>query len=303
MKLTANGLQIEIDVQGPQQGDPLLLIMGLGMPLIGWPEELVAELVGRGFRVIRFDNRDAGLSQGFEAAGVPNLVAASLRYLLRLRVRTPYTLADMAADALGVLDVLGLHSAHVCGASMGGMIAQHIAASQPDRVKSLTLIMTTSGARQLPQARLPVQRALIKRAKSRALPDVVAHLERLLLIIGSPLYRPDPARQRQRLQAMVRRAWRPDGTARQLVAVVADGDRSMLLGNIRAPTRIIHGQADPLVPVAAAHDLQRKIAGAATDIIPGMGHDLPLALLPRIAAGIAANAAKVSSAAPPTAAV
>ena len=302
MKVSANGLQLEIDVQGPQDGEPLLLIMGLGMPLVGWPEELVADLTGRGFRVIRLDNRDAGLSQGFEAAGVPNLVAASLRYLMRLRLHPPYTLADMAADALAVLDVLGIHSAHVCGASMGGMIAQHIAASRPDRVKSLTLIMTTSGARNLPQARMPVQRALIKRAKSRAVPDVVAHLERLLLIIGSPLYRPDPARQRQRLEAMVRRAWRPDGTARQLVAVAADGDRSAMLGSIRAPTRIIHGQADPLVPVAAAHDLQRKIAGSVADIISGMGHDLPLALLPRIAAGIAASAAQAPGAARPTAA-
>ena len=301
MKVSANGLQLEIDVQGPQHGEPLLLIMGLGMPLVGWPEELVADLTGRGFRVIRFDNRDAGLSQGFEAAGVPNLVAASLRYLMRLRLHPPYTLADMAADALAVLDALGIHSAHVCGASMGGMIAQHLAASHPDRVKSLTLIMTTSGARQLPQARLPVQQALIKRAKSRAVPDVVAHLERLLQIIGSPLYRPDPARQRQRLEAMVRRAWRPDGTARQLIAVAADGDRSALLASIRAPTRIIHGQADPLVPVAAAHDLQRKINGAAADIISGMGHDLPLALLPRIAAGIAANAAQAPGAALPTA--
>ena len=301
MKVSANGLQLEIDVQGPQHGDPLLLIMGLGMPLVGWPEELVADLTGRGFRVIRLDNRDAGLSQGFEAAGVPNLVAASLRYLMRLRLHPPYTLADMAADALAVLDVLGIHSAHVCGASMGGMIAQHIAASRPDRVKSLTLIMTTSGARNLPQARMPVQRALIKRAKSRAVPDVVAHLERLLLSIGSPLYRPDPARQRQRLEAMVRRAWRPDGTARQLVAVAADGDRSAMLGSIRAPTRIIHGQADPLVPVAAAHDLQRKITGAVADIISGMGHDLPLALLPRIAAGVASNAARLPGAVPPPA--
>ncbi len=289
--IRANGLAIQVDVQGPPQGQPLLLIMGLGMPLVGWPEELVADLVARGFRVIRFDNRDAGLSQGFETHGVPSLVRASLRYMLRLQVHAPYSLADMAADALGVLDALGVHRAHVCGASMGGMIAQHLAARHPDRVRSLTLIMTTSGARHLPSPKLAVRQALLARPRSQAVPDVVAHLERLLQVIGSPMYRPDPAHQRHRLEAMVRRAWRPDGTARQLLAIAADGDRSALLGRIRAPTRVIHGAADPLVPVAAAHDLVAKIAGAVADVLPGMGHDLPLALLPRLADAIAAAAA------------
>ena len=290
MKLLANGLQIEVDLQGPPQGEPLLLIMGLGMPLLGWPEELVADLTGRGFRVIRFDNRDIGLSQGFERLGVPSLARASLRYMLRLRVHAPYSLADMASDALGVLDALGIASAHVCGASMGGMIAQHIAAKSPERVRSLMLIMTTSGARHLPQPRLAVRRALLQRPASAALPDVVAHLERLLKIIGSPLYLPDPARQRQRLTAMIQRAWRPDGSARQLLAIAADGDRTPLLGRIQARTRVLHGQADALVPVAAAADLQAKIPGAVLYIVPGMGHDLPLALLPRIAGAIAETA-------------
>jgi pimeloyl-ACP methyl ester carboxylesterase len=291
MKISSNGLQIEIDVQGSPEAEPLLLIMGLGMPLVGWPEDLVTDLVRRGFRVIRLDNRDVGLSQGFESSGAPNLMSASLRYMLRLRVPSAYRLADMAKDALGVLDALGVPRAHVCGASMGGMIAQHLAADHPERVKSLTLLMTTSGSRQLPQARMAVRQALLKRPRSRAVPDVVAHLEGLMQVIGSPLYRPDPALQRHRLEAMVRRAWRPDGTARQLLAVAADGDRSAMLGRIRAPTLIIHGQADPLVPVAAAHDLQHKIAGATVDIISGMGHDLPAALLTRLAADIAANAA------------
>ena len=289
MHVTANRLQIEIDVQGPADGPPLLLIMGLGMPLVGWPEELVALLVQRGIRVIRLDNRDAGLSQGFEAFGVPSLTAASLRYLLHLRVPCAYTLADMAADALGVLDVLGIASAHVCGASMGGMIAQHLAAMHPQRVKSLALIMTTSGNRRLPQPRFAVRQALLKRPASQQVDAVVAHLEGLLRVIGSPAYPADPLQQHQRLTAMVRRAWRPDGTVRQLLAVAADGDRSALLGRIRAPTRIIHGQADPLVPVAAAHDLQRKIGGASVEIIPGMGHDLPQALLPRLATVLAGH--------------
>lgn len=297
MQVRANGLRLEVEVQGPPQGEPLLLIMGLGMPLLGWPDELVADLAARGFRVVRFDNRDTGLSQGFEQHGVPSLLRASLRYALRLGVRSPYTLADMAADAAGVLDALGLASAHVAGASMGGMIAQHLAAGWPERVRSLTLVMTSAGARELPQPRLAVRQALLARPRSDAVPDVVEHLVRLLHRIGSPRYRPDPALLRHRLEAMVRRAWRPDGTARQLLAVAADGDRSALLGRIGAPVTVVHGADDPLVPVAAAHDLLRKLPGALADIVPGMGHDLPTALLPRLAAAIAGNAARARPAA------
>lgn len=292
MKVAANGVQIEVDIQGPVDGDPLLLIMGLGMQLIGWPDELVDMLVQRGFRVIRHDNRDVGLSQGFDKLGVPNVVAAALRHRLRLRVRAPYQLADMAADALGVLDALGIQRAHICGASMGGMIAQHIAAKHPLRVRSLTLIMTSSGARNLPQARLSAQRALMSRPQAGDSDAYMAHMAGVLKIIGSPDYPPDPQRLQQRLMASYKRAYRPAGTARQLVAVVADGDRSPLLRHITAPTRVIHGAVDPLVPVHAAHDLVQKISGAEADIVPGMGHDMPLPLIPRVAEGIAKNAAR-----------
>ena len=292
MKVIANGVEIEVDVQGPEHGEPLLLIMGLGMQLIGWPDELVQMLVARGFRVIRHDNRDVGLSQGFDRLGVPNVVAAALRHRLRLQVRAPYQLADMAADALGVLDALGIARAHVCGASMGGMIAQHMAAKHPLRVKSLTLIMTSSGARNLPQARLAAQRALLSRPQAGDPKAYMAHMAKVLGVIGSPDYPPDPLRLQQRLHASYTRAYRPAGTARQLVAVVADGDRSPLLRHITASTRVIHGAVDPLVPVDAAHDLVRKIAGAEADIVPGMGHDLPLPLLGRVAEGISHNASR-----------
>ncbi|MDE2146575.1 MAG: alpha/beta fold hydrolase [Burkholderiales bacterium] len=290
MRIVARGVAIEVDDQGPPGGEPLLMIMGLGMPLVAWPQELVQGLVTRGFRVLRLDNRDAGLSQRFDERGVPNLATAALRHWLHLPVRAPYRLADMAADALGVLDVLGIARAHVCGASMGGMIAQHLVAAHPERVRSLTLVMTTSGARRLPQPTWAVQRALLARPASPALDDVVAHLQRMLAIIGSPAYPADPDWQRSRLRAMVARGWHPAGTARQLVAVAADGDRTPLLARITAPTCVIHGQADPLVPVAAGHDLAARIAGATADFVPGMGHDLPLQLLPRIEADIAANA-------------
>ena len=294
MKISANGLSIEVDDQGLQGGEPVLLIMGLGMQLLGWPDELVQKLVTRGFRVIRFDNRDIGLSQGFDHLGVPSVPMAAIRYALHLPVKAPYRIADMAEDACGVLDALGIASAHVCGASMGGMIAQHLAVRHPRRVRSLTLLMTTSGSRKLPQAQARVRRALLARPRSNQPADVVAHLEKLLGVIGSPAWPPEPQALRERLDRMVRRAWRPAGTVRQLVAVVADGDRSPMLSGIAAPTRVIHGEADPLVPPEAGRDLARRIAGAELDLVQGMGHDLPQQVLDRLADGIATNAARAT---------
>ncbi len=290
MRIAAGGIGIEVDDSGLPDGEPLLMIMGLGMQLTGWPDDLVQLLVTRGFRVLRFDNRDIGLSQYFDHLGVPNLPWVGVRHALDLPVRAPYSLADMAADSLGVLDALGIAQAHVCGASMGGMIAQHLAARYPQRLKSLTLMMTTSGSPRLPQPGLRVRRALLSRPRSAAPQDVAVHLSHVLRVIGSPAYPPDEAALHQRLVANAQRAYHPAGAARQIVAVVADGDRSALLPRIQARCCIIHGEADPLVPVAAGRDLHARIAGARADFIPGMGHDLPAQLLPRFADSIVANA-------------
>lgn len=293
MQIATNGIHLEIDDQGRTGGEPVLLVMGLGMQLFAWPDALVRDLTGRGLRVIRVDNRDAGLSTRFSHAGVPSLMLASLRYALRRPVPSPYTLADMARDCVGVLDALGLPRAHVVGASMGGMIAQHLAASHAPRVSSATLIMTSSGARHLPSPRGEVRRLLLRPVPPGA-PEaaIVSHLERLWHTIGSPAYRPAPEALRERLQTAVRRSWRPDGTARQLLAIAADAGRPALLRRIDRPVHLIHGADDPLIPVAHAHDLRSRIAGATLDVIPGMGHDLPDALLPRIAAGIADTVAR-----------
>ncbi|MGZ5249465.1 MAG: alpha/beta fold hydrolase [Caldimonas sp.] len=293
MQIVSNGIAIEVEDHRSPQGEPLLLVMGLGMQLLAWHDEFVASLVERGFRVVRFDNRDIGLSQRFDAAGVPNLTLDMLRFGLGLRVRSPYTLTDMAADAAGVLDVFGIAAAHVCGASMGGMIAQRLAAHHPGRVKSLTLMMTSSGARQLPGPSLKVRGAMLARPKDPGrIESIVEHYVDLYGLIGSPAYPATRDYLRERFTRSVTRSYRPAGTARQMVAIAADGDRSPLLGGIRVPTHVIHGVADPLVPVPAGRDLAARIPGATLDAIEGMGHDLPKELWPRFVAGIAGAAGR-----------
>ena len=287
MQLCANGISIEVEDHGSPAGEPLLLVMGLGMQLVAWHEDFVAGLVARGFRVIRFDNRDIGLSQRFDHFGVPNLMLDSLRFAVGLNVKSSYRVADMADDAVGVLDALGIGSAHVCGASMGGMIAQHMALRHPQRLKSLTLMMTTSGSRHLPGPTLKVRSALISRpAEPHTIASVIDHSVRLYRLIGSPGYPASDDYLNDRLGMAVRRSYRPQGTARQMVAIAADGNRSPWLSRIKLPVQIIHGRDDPLVPVAAGHDLAAKISGAEIDVIDGMGHDLPKPLWPRFTAGI-----------------
>jgi len=293
MRIAANGIALEVEDHGSPAGEPLLLIMGLGMQLVAWPDGFVASLVECGFRVIRFDNRDIGLSQSFDAAGVPNLAFDSIRYAVGWKVKSPYTLADMAADSVGVLDALGIERAHVCGASMGGMIAQHLAAAHPHRLRSLTLMMTTSGARRLPGPSLRVRGALISRPRNpREVTSIVEHYVGLYGLIGSPAFPAKKDELRERFTTSVTRSYRPAGTARQMVAIAADGDRSSLLGAIRVPTHVIHGSADALVPVAAGRDLAARIPGAALDVIDGMGHDLPRELWPRFVAAIGTAAAR-----------
>lgn len=293
MRVSANGIALEIDDHGSPQGEPLVLIMGLGMQLVAWHEGFVASLVARGFRVIRFDNRDIGLSQSFDHLGTPGLGIPALKHALGLPVRSPYALADMAADAEGVLDTLGIRSAHFCGASMGGMIAQHLGAKHPQRVKSLTLMMTSSGARRLPKPTLKVRGALMARPPDPSdVSAIVAHYVRLYRLIGSPGYPANAADLSARLEASVRRSYRPGGVARQILAIAADGDRTPMLAEIKRPVQIIHGRNDPLVPVAAGHDLAAKIRDARLDVIDGMGHDLPVELWPRFVDGICAAAGR-----------
>ncbi|HDZ75767.1 MAG TPA: alpha/beta hydrolase [Aurantimonas coralicida] len=293
MQISANGISLEVEDHGPPSGEPLLLVMGMGMQLLGWHEDFVASLVQRGFRVIRFDNRDIGLSTILDSAGQPNLAISALRFSLGLRLRSAYTLADMAADSVGVLDGLGIARAHVCGASMGGMIAQRMADQAPDRVKSLTLMTTSGGSRKLPVPSLKVRAALIARpAGPKSVESIVEHYVKMDRLTGSPAYPASTSYLRECFTIAVNRSHQPAGTARQLVAVVGDGDRTKILSGIRVPTHVIHGTADVLVPVQAGRDLAARIPGATLDIVEGMGHDLPRELWPRFADGISRVAAR-----------
>lgn len=283
MKIKANGIDIAVEDTAeinPQDLDAytrpaVLLIMGLGMQLVAWPPQLIEALVDAGFRVIRMDNRDIGLSQHFDHMGKPNILWAGLKYKLGLKVHAPYTLEDMAQDALGVLDVLGVERAHVVGVSMGGMVAQRVAIAAPQRVVSLTSIMSSSGAKGLPQARPEVTRVLLKRPESHAPDAVVDHYVRLFKAIGSPAYPVPEDDMRKRILRGVERSFHPEGTLRQMMAIVADTKRASQLAGITSPTLVLHGRADPLVPYAHGEDTAARISGARLVGFDGMGHDLP----------------------------
>ena len=286
MKVKANGISIEVEdtgADGSQPGRPtVLLVMGLGMQLVAWPPAFVQGLVDQGFRVVRFDNRDIGLSQHFDHLGVPNLLWESFKHRVGLAVKAPYSVHDMAADALGVLDALGVGRAHIVGVSMGGMVAQRVALAAPERVLSLASIMSSSGAPYLPGPKPHVLRALLSRPGGQGEEAIVAHYVKLFKVIGSPGYPLDEAALRERILAGTRRSFHPAGTMRQMTAIAADSRRAGELSRIKARTLVLHGKDDPLVPLACGHDTARRIPGAGFVSIDGMGHDLPPGVVERL---------------------
>ncbi len=291
MKIRANGIDIEVEDSGAAQAPgaggrrpAVLLIMGLGMQLVAWPAQLLQALEAAGYRVIRHDNRDVGLSQHLDALGKPNMLLAGLKYKLGLPLRAPYSVSDMAADALGVLDALGVEQAHVVGVSMGGMIAQRMALAAPDRTLSLTSVMSSSGAKGLPNARPDVMRVLLSRPAGHRPQAVVEHYVKLFKVIGSPAYPSAEPELRALIRQGVERSYDPVGTVRQTLAIVADISRAAQLAQIRVPTLVLHGKADPLVPYACGEDTARRIPGATLVGIEGMGHDLPPGVVARLLA-------------------
>lgn len=285
-----NGIALHYEDHGDPGAPAILLIMGFGAQLTLWPIEFVEALAARGFRVIRFDNRDIGLSHKFDGVKAPGMVRMTLLAKLGLRPRVPYRLADMAEDAAGLLDALNIARAHIVGASMGGMIAQHFAARHPERTLSLTSIFSTTGNPKLPPAKREAIAALVKRPESQDEDVLVAHGMMLARTIGSPAYPADEARLRERVRDNVRRSFYPEGPTRHLSAVLADGDRREMLGRIDTPTLVLHGEDDPLVPVEGGRDTAAHIRGARLETIPGWGHDLPLELVGRLADEIARHA-------------
>ena len=288
MQIVANGINIEVEDSGSglndqgQERPAVVLIMGLAMQLVAWPAPFVQALVDSGYRVIRFDNRDIGLSRHFDGLGTANLLWAGLKMRIGLAVKSGYSLSDMALDTLGVLDALNVKKAHIVGVSMGGMIAQRVALAAPARVLSLTSIMSTSGARGLPQAKAEVMRALLKRPSSTSEQDIGDFYVKLIKVIGSPAFPVPEAEVRSRAYLSFKRNYHPQGINRQMMAIVADTTRADALKNITVPTLVIHGKADALVPFAHGQDTAQRIPKAQFVPIDGMGHDLPPGVIERL---------------------
>jgi len=275
--LQANGLTITYDTFGQPDGRPLLLIMGLGAQMTLWDEEFCQLLADDGHYVIRFDNRDVGLSTHFDGVQVPGLVELAGQLAAGGEVALPYTLDEMADDAAGVLDALGIASAHICGASMGGMIAQTVAIRHPQRVRSLVSIMSTTGDPALPPASPEAMEVLTRAPVPDREGNIAAALE-AQRVIGGKGFPLDEERIRRRAGRNYDRAFYPEGVARQLAAIVAHGSRVEALRRVKAPALVIHGSDDPLVPPAAGRATHAALPNAELLMIDGMGHDLPPAV-------------------------
>lgn len=287
------GIELFYEEHGDPAAPVMLLVMGLGAQMTLWPDELVAALAGEGFRVIRYDNRDIGLSQKFEGARAPSPAVQVLRKKIGFPAKVPYALKDMADDGIGLLDALGIDMAHVVGASMGGMIVQLMAIHHPDRLLTMTSIMSTTGSGKLPQAEKNAIEALTAPLKGMDEETLIAHGLNIARNIGSPdstEFPFDEAAQRERVLKSMRRSVYPAGLPRQLAAIIDDGDRTSRLASVRTPTLVLHGEADPLVKPAGGEATARAISGARLVTYPGWGHDLPLRLIPRIAGEIAGHA-------------
>ena len=292
-KANVNNIKIEYETIGDPILKPLLLIAGLGSQMLAWSDEMCEIFANRGFFVIRFDNRDIGLSTKFEDAGLPDFVEINAAYSRGEIPEVPYTLEDMAGDAIGVLDALNIDKAHVCGASMGGMIAQILAYRHPSRVLSLTLIMSTTGNPDLPQPKPEILAQFFAPVPSEREGFIKEMVKRGRLIHGTFAYDEDQSREYRAKE--YDRSYYPEGITRQLAAMAVPGNLKPKLAAIRAPTLVIHGREDPLNDVEAGKDIATSIPGAELLILDGMGHSFPREVIPNIVNALVTNSNKNSN--------
>lgn len=288
-RVQSNGVELEYDTFGDAGDPPLVLVMGLGAQLIDWPLEFCEALVRQRFHVIRFDNRDAGLSTSLDDLGTPDLPAL----FAGSRDGVPYLLSDLSDDAVGLLDALGIDSAHFVGASMGGMIVQQIAIDHPDRVRSLCSIMSTTGDPSVGQAS-PEAMSMLGRPPAADRAEAIANGVAASRVIGSPGFAVTDEELTRRSAAKYDRSYRPIGALRQLAATIASPPRTEGLRGVTVPTVVIHGEEDPLINVSGGRAVAEAVPGADLVVIPGMGHDLPEGAWPLIIDAIARNAKKAS---------
>ena len=284
-----NGIEIVYDSFGHSDDPPLLLIMGMGVQMIGWDAAFCSRLAAQGFRVIRFDNRDVGLSTRFDEAGTPRRLAFVLAFLFNKAIQAPYLLTDMTNDVVGLLDALRIDSAHVVGVSMGGMIGQLMAIHHSQRVHTLTSFMSTTGDPTLPRPSLKAAKLFLQGIPS----DLRSFVESSVAnsrLLGGPAYPIEEGRIRRQAVRAFKRGFNPAGVARQLAAVLAAGSRKEALRNVTAPTLVIHGDVDPLVPLAAGIDTAEAIPGAELMVIEGLGHGSPPGIWPQLIEAITRHA-------------
>ena len=296
-KINANSLSIEFETFGEPSAKPLLLVMGLGAQMIAWDENFCQQLADAGHFVIRYDNRDVGLTTYFDDHGVPDFKELAVEFLTTGSVKTPYTLDDMAMDGISLLDELGIEQAHICGASLGGMIVQAMAINHADRILSMTSIMSTTGNPNLP----PAHPEAIEALTSKRVDDPKHAMNRALevsRVIGSTGFERDEERIRNKALESYNRAYNPDGVARQMAAIMAHGDRRPGLNLLKLPCLVIHGDVDPLVPITGAHDTHQNVPGAELMIIEGMGHDMPTGAWSQIVKGVALLTHQTNTTAP-----
>ncbi|MGK0470308.1 MAG: pimeloyl-ACP methyl ester carboxylesterase [Candidatus Azotimanducaceae bacterium] len=278
-QLPVGDIHLEYDTFGDADGTPLLLIMGLGAQMIHWDEDFCQQLADKGHYVIRHDNRDSGLST--QSEGEFDMMALMADFLAGNTPDVPYTLDDMAADSVGLLEQLGIEQAHICGASMGGMIAQLVACNYPTKALSLTSIMSSSGNPDLPKSTPEAQTALMA-PRPDGENETVARAIENAKVMGSKGFEFDPGRTAKRAVEAFRRSFNPMGVARQMAAIATNGDRRERLNRLDIPCVVIHGTTDPLVPIEGGIDTHENIKGSTLVKIEGMGHDLPPGAWPEV---------------------